>query len=414
MMRVAAGRRRLNPLGLYFALASISAVGPSSMYFYLPGLPALADDLRVSQSVAQSTVTVFLIGMAAGQLLAGSLSDMYGRRRPLLAALAVFTLASVACAFAQDIYTFDALRLVQGLTGAAGVAIGRAVIRDLYAGAAAARYLSRLVLVTGLSPILAPVIGGQILHVSSWRGLFVAIAALGFAVTVASARVLPETLPPERRRPARLSEAGGSYVLLLRDRGFLGYIVAGSLNVAAVTAWVSGSSFVVEDVYKTSSGVFGLVYGAGSLMLVVGAQINAHLLKTTSPRRLLAAGSAAFTVSATALLIVVSLHVGGLVSFVVPIYLFMLSYGFITSNVIGLALNDHPHVAGAASALIGAGSFAFSAVVAPLAGVGGNGTALPMTLVIFACALAGAVALKVLVSSAPRAQIAEPVAAEAY
>ncbi len=229
-MAAAPGRRQLNHLGLYLVLASVTAVGPSSMYFYLPGLPALARDLGVSQSAAQSTVTLFLIGMAAGQLLAGSQNDMYGRRRPLLLALVVFTLTSIGCVFVPDIYTFNALRLVQELTGGAGVAIGRAVVRDL----------SRLILVTGLSPILAPVIGGQLLHVSSWRALFVAIAALAFVVTLASARRLSETLPAERRRPAGLSDAGGIYVRLLRDRVFLGYIVAGGLNVVSVQSPGSG------------------------------------------------------------------------------------------------------------------------------------------------------------------------------
>ena len=168
-------------------------LGPASMDIYLPGLPQLARDLGAGASLAQLTVTMFLIGLALGQFLAGPLSDVHGRRRPLIAGMAAFTVASLVCAFAPNIYALGAMRLVQGTMAATGLAVGRAVVRDLYSGAAAARYLSQLMLITGLGPIVAPLVGGQILRFTSWRGAFVAIALLGLVLVITTARLLPET-----------------------------------------------------------------------------------------------------------------------------------------------------------------------------------------------------------------------------
>ena len=404
---------RLSRLGLFVVLGCATAVGPASTDIYLPGMPALSSDLGVSQSGGQSTLTMFMIGMAVGQFLAGPLSDVHGRRRPLVVGMVAFTIASFACALAPNIYVLDLVRLVQGLSAAAGMAIGRAVVRDLYAGDAAAHYLSRLVLVVGLAPILAPILGGQILSFTSWRGLFVALAIFGLVITAATVRLLPETLPAERRQEAGVGETARTFSRLLADRAFLGYVLVGSLGVCAVVAYIAGSAFVLEDVYGASPRVYGVLYGVGALMMVIGAQINAHLLRTMSARRLLGVGMAIMLVAAALFLVVVPFRGAGIVAFMVPVCLLMLSWGFIPPDTIALALTDHPDVAGSASACLGASWFAIGAVAAPLAGVGGNDTALPMAIVIAACAVLAAVALRALLPVTPDQRPLESVPAEA-
>jgi DHA1 family bicyclomycin/chloramphenicol resistance-like MFS transporter len=266
---------RLSRVGVFVVLGSVTTVGPVSTDIYLPGLPQLTRALGTSQSAAQPTLTTFLIGMALGQALAGPLSDVHGRRRPLIAGMAAYAVASFACALAPNLWVLVAMRLVQGTTAAAGMAIGRAVVRDLGSGAAAARYLSRLMLIVGLGPILAPILGGQILRFTSWRGLFVALAVFGLATMFMTARALPETLPADRRRAAGLGEAARTFAMLFVDRSFVGYVLVASFGCAAVTVYIAGSSFVFEDVYGTSPRLYGVLYGVSAFAMVIGAQVNA-------------------------------------------------------------------------------------------------------------------------------------------
>ena len=183
-------------------LGALSMFAPLSTDMYLPALPSMAHDLSASAAAVALTLTASLVGLGAGQLVAGPLSDALGRRRPVLVGLLVYTASSALCALAPDVWTLSALRLVQGAAGAAGIVIARAVVRDLYSGVEAARFFARLMIVIGLAPILAPIIGGQLLHVTDWRGVFLVLAGIGAVLTVFSWRALAETLPPERP-PAR-------------------------------------------------------------------------------------------------------------------------------------------------------------------------------------------------------------------
>ena len=221
----AVGWRQGGGLRLFLVLGGVTVIGPASMDIYLPGLPELARDFGATPSAAQVTLTTFLIGLALGQFLAGPLSDVHGRRRPLIAGMALFTVATLICSLAPNLYALAAMRLVQGAMAAAGLAIGRAIVRDLYSGAAAARYLSRLMLIVGLGPILAPVVGGQILRFSSWRGVFVALALLGLALTLMAARLLPETLSPGNRRAAGVGVTARTFAVLLANRSFVGFVL---------------------------------------------------------------------------------------------------------------------------------------------------------------------------------------------
>jgi DHA1 family bicyclomycin/chloramphenicol resistance-like MFS transporter len=389
-------------LRLFLVLGLLSVVGPASMDIYLPGLPQLARDLNASPSNAQLTVTMFLIGLALGQVLAGPLSDVHGRRRPLIVLMATFTLASFLCALAPNLYALAAMRLFQGSMAAAGMAIGRAVVRDLYSGAEAARYLSRLMLIIGLAPILAPLVGGQILRFTSWRGLFVALGLFGFALVFMSARLLTETLPVDRRRRAGLGETARAFVRLLGDRSFVGFVLICGFGAAAVVAYLAGSSFVFQDAYGTSPQFYGVLFGMSAVFLVAGAQVNAHLLRRISPRRLLGLGLMLMVVAAILLLMVVPFRGAGVAALMPPLTLLMFSWGFVQSNAMALALTNQPDMAGAAVALLGVSQYGFGAVVAPVVGIGGNQTAVPMAVVIASCGIAAVVALKCLVPPASR------------
>ncbi len=402
------GRR----LGLFVVLGGVTAAAPVSTDIYLPGLPQMAHDLGTSQSAAQLTLTTFLIGMALGQVVAGPLSDVHGRRRPLIAGVGAYAVASVACALSPNLFVLVLMRLVQGATAAAGMAIGRAVVRDLGSGAEMSRYLSRLMLIVGIGPILAPIIGGQILRFTSWRGLFIALAVLGVALMILTACVLPETFPSERRQPARFGALTSTFGKLLVDRSFVGYVLVSSFGCAATTVYIAGSAFVFEDVYGVSPRLYGFLYGVSAFAMVVGAQANAHLLRRESPRRLLGWGTAMMVLAGALMLVVATWPSVGFGALLVPAALLMCSWSFMFTNVFGLALTNYPNIAGSASALLGVSMFAAGGLFAPLAGVGGNDTALPMALVIAGCAVGAAFALITLVPRVSRAQL-EPVPVEA-
>lgn len=373
---------------------------------YLPGLPELAHDFDASASGAQVTLTTFLVGMALGQFLAGPLSDVHGRRRPLIAGMILFALTSLICSLAPSLYSLAAMRLVQGTLAAAGMAIGRAIVRDLYSGAAAARYLSRLMLIVGLAPILAPLVGAQILRFTSWRGVFVALACLGLVLTIVAARLLPETLSLENRRAPGYAVTLRTFRVLLANRRFLGFVLITGLGNGAMIGYISGSSFVLEDVYGASPQTYGVLFGLNALFLVLGAQINAHLVIRRSPQILLGFGLTTMIVAGGVLLAVAPFPVVGLAAIMPGLSLLMFSWSFIQANTMALALTDHPRVAGTAAGLLGVSQFALSALVAPLVGLGGNDTALPMALVIAACGTGAVIAFRSLVQTTQPRQLA--------
>jgi DHA1 family bicyclomycin/chloramphenicol resistance-like MFS transporter len=348
--------RRTGPasIGFFVLLGGATVIGPASMDIYLPGLPVLAQDFHVSAAEAQMTVTTFLIGLAVGQFVAGPLSDARGRKRPLVGGTIAYTLSSILCALAPNIYALGAFRFVEGASAAGGMAIARAIVRDTRSGVAAARYFSRLLLIVGLAPVLAPLIGGQILRVTSWRGVFFVVTALGAALTVAVVGYLPETLPEERRVATGARSMGRAFCSLLSDRAFVGLALVCGFGGGAVVAYVAGSSFVLERGYGISPQAYGIFFGLNALFLVGGSQLNAHLLKTVPGRALLRLGLFAFAAAGALLFVAVPLHELGIALVIPPLMLLMFSWGFVQSNAIGFALTDHPSVAGTAAAILGA------------------------------------------------------------
>ncbi|HEV7753711.1 MAG TPA: multidrug effflux MFS transporter [Baekduia sp.] len=362
-------------------LGSLSAFGPLSIDMYLPALPAMADDLHAAPSLVQLTLTACLLGLAAGQLIGGPISDARGRRGPLLAGLAVYVAASALCALAPSVGVLIAMRFVQGAAGAFGIVIGRAVVRDLHEGREAARLFAALILVNGVAPILAPVIGAGILHVTSWRGVFAVLALIGAVLLVVVAAVLGETLPAADRHPGGLRETLRTFRELLGDRGFVGCVLSAGLAFAAMFAYISGSPFVLQDIYGASPAVFAVLFGINGLGIVLAGRLSSRLSERHDPAVLLRAGLTATAAGGVGLLLAI-LTGAGLAGVLPALFVTVASIGIIVPNAAALALSGHRSRAGSASGLLGLAQFALGALAAPLVGLAGEGTAVPMGIVI--------------------------------
>lgn len=370
-------------------LGALSAFGPLSIDMYLPSLPLLARDLGGTASQAQLTLSACLMGLALGQVIAGPLSDAFGRKRPLLIGVGAYALASLLCVIAPSIGALIALRFVQGLAGSAGIVIARAVVRDLHSGVAAARYFSLLMLVNGVAPILAPVIGGQLLRITSWRGVFVTLAIIGILLVLAVATGLAETLPLEGRQSGGLGATLATFRKLLADRAFVGYALSCGLAFAAMFAYISGSPFVLQNIYGVSPQLFSLIFGTNALGIMAAGQLNRRIVGRISPARLLGVGLCATAFGGVALLLVIATGGIGLAGILPSLFIVVASVGFVSPNATTLALAGHPRTAGSASALLGVLQYAIGAVAAPLVGIGGSMNALPMAVVIAAFGVSG-------------------------
>ncbi|MES5825105.1 multidrug effflux MFS transporter [Streptomyces sp. RG80] len=365
-------------------LGGLTATPPLAMDMYLPSLPEVTTSLHAPAATVQLTLTACLLGMALGQLVVGPMSDRWGRRRPLLVGLAVYVVATALCALAPTVETLVAFRLLQGLAGAAGIVIARAVVRDLYDGVAMARFFSTLMLIGGVAPIVAPVIGGQILRVTDWRGVFVVLTVVGALLAVLVWAKLPETLPAELRQGGGVGAALRSMGALLVDLPFTGFMLAGGFAFAALFAYISASPFVIQEIYGASPQTFSLLFGLNSFGLVVVGQINGKVLVgRISLEKVFGAGLAVVIAAATALLLM-SLGVfgePGLVAVAAALFVLMSAMGVTLPNAQSLALLRTKHSAGSASALLGTSSFLIGAIASPLVGIAGEDTAVPMAVV---------------------------------
>lgn len=373
------------------------------MDMYLPSLPTLSTELGASPSQGQLTLTGCLLGLALGQIICGPLSDQLGRRRPLLAGIALYTLASFACAFAPNIFVLIALRFVQGLAGSAGIVISRAVVRDLYSGNDIARFFTLSSLVSGLAPILAPVIGGQILLFTNWHGVFVFLSMIGIGLFLLAGFDLPESLALERRRSGGIIVTLSLFRTLIGDRILMGYGLAGGLALSAAFAYVAGSPFVLQNIYGVSPQVFSLIFGTNSVGIIVASQISGRLIGKVPLRRLLSIGLTTSVTGGLLLLTAIIFNLG-LVAVLPAFFLIIASLGLIGPNAAALALADHPHTAGTASALLGVLQYVFGGIIAPFVGIAGTNNALPMAILVVTCTLSAALAFNLL--TRPREQAA--------
>jgi MFS transporter, DHA1 family, multidrug resistance protein len=357
------------------------------MDMYLPGLPSLTRDLGASASTGQLTLTGCMLGLAAGQLFTGPLSDSLGRRRPILVGLVGYIAASLACSFAPSIWTLIGLRLIQGMLGGVGVVIARAIVRDLFEGDVAARVFALLMAVMGVAPVFAPLVGGQVLAITSWRGIFVLLAAIGVPLLLVTLLWLPETLPPGLRHGGGLHSTLGTFGRLLRDRGFAAPAASLALASGAMFAYIAGASFVLEDIYGVSAQGFSLVFAANSAGLIGFSQLGGRLVSRVGPAALLRAGLLGLVVGSVGTLIVTVADFG-LAPLLISLFVVLCSVGLVYPNATAVALAEQEGTLGSASALLGMGQFGTGAVIAPLVGLGGSHDALPMAILIGVCGTA--------------------------
>nr|WP_269728748.1 multidrug effflux MFS transporter [Saccharomonospora glauca] len=383
-------------------LGGLTAFGPLSIDMYLPALPVMARELHSTDTQLQLTLAVFLVGLGVGQLVAGPLSDAFGRRKPMLAGVVVFAVASAVAALSPSVPALIAARAVQALGAATGMVIARAAVRDLYSGVAMARFFSTLMLVTGVAPVLAPLIGGQLLRWTSWRGIFVSLTVFGVVLLVVAALALPETLPRHNRRSAHPGRIARTYAALLRDRVFTGYALTVGLAFSAMFAYISGSSFVLQHTYGLSPPEYGLVFAVNGVGLVLVGQVNGRLVGRFTPRTLLWTGlTSALT---GGLGVVVAAVEAPLPLLLTPLFVTVSSVGMVGPNATTLALADHPHTAGSASALLGLVQFLVGGGTSPVVGLFG-GSALAMATVMATAAAAALLVFALLTRAATSGEI---------
>ncbi|NYH80150.1 DHA1 family bicyclomycin/chloramphenicol resistance-like MFS transporter [Actinopolyspora biskrensis] len=380
---------------LITVLAALSAVSPLATDMYVPGFPQLSAELNISSAGTQLSLTMFLLGLVVGQLFAGPLSDGLGRRRPLLVGSALFAACSAVCALAQNALTLDVARLLEGFTGAVGMVIARAVISDWYSGPAAARHFSVLSVLLGIAPVAAPVLGGVLVDRSSWRVVFWCLTGIGIALLLAVWSAVPESLPPQRRRRGGLAASFASMRGLLTDRTFMGYVATLSCAFAAMFTYISGSSFVFQDLYGVSPTRYSLIFGVNALAMLVSSGSFGALTRRVRMNTVLTAGVALGLVATLAQLITDLLIGGGLITTWIFLFVTMLGMGAVLPGVMAIGQSLVPHAPGSASALIGAGQFLLAAVFSPLVGATG-GSALPMATLMLAGFCCAALALLLL------------------
>lgn len=396
---------------LVTVLTLLTVFAPISMDIYLPALPALTRDLQATASAAQLTVSACLLGLAAGQLVAGPLSDRFGRRRPLLLGVMLFVVVSVLCALSPSIALLVTARFVQGLAGGVGVVIAQASGRDLYVGGQLLRYYGRLTVLGGLAAIVGPVLGGQLARVTDWRGVFLFLSGVGVLLLLACLLMARETLPAERRVTGGMAQTGRDMRQLLTDPLFLGAVLVTGFVNAALFAYLSGATFVLQDLYGLSPQGYSYAFALNSAGFMVCGFLASRAAERWSVRGTLLAGMVMVAVGAAGLLATAA---AGLPLPVVLASLFLIVSGVAvtTPPATSLALSDYPEMSGTASSFLGVARFAFGGLAAPLVGLGGG--IMPLALVTTAGALLAILGYSLTRRSRPASRpVALPPASEA-
>ena len=372
---------------LALILGALTAMGPLAIDMYLPSLPTIADEFGTRTGVVQVSLAVYFAGIAIGQALYGPLSDRIGRKPVLYVGLAVFVAASIGCGLAGDVETLIAFRFVQALGGCAPLVVPRAVVRDHFEQHESVRMLSLLMLVMGLAPILAPLIGGQLLVVFGWQSVFVVLATYATVWLVLVSLFLPESLPPARRRREPIGRVLAVYGRLLHDRAYMAHVLSGGLVFAGLLAYISGSPLVFIELFDVAPERFGWYFGANACGIIGASQINRVLAGRIETTRVVRISLAVALTAALVLLASAASGFGGFAGILVPLFCFIACHGFVLPNTTALAMEPHGEVAGSASALLGTLQFVLGAISGALVGLLANGTAVPFAGVIAACAL---------------------------
>ncbi|PYG76701.1 MULTISPECIES: multidrug effflux MFS transporter [unclassified Pseudomonas] len=380
-------------LRMVLILGALSAFGPLAIDFYLPAFPAMAQAFATDEKHVQATLAAYFLGLSIGQLAYGPVADRFGRRKPLMFGVTLFTLASLACAYAPNLDTLVVARFVQALGGCAGMVLSRAIVSDKCDPVASAKVFSQLMLVMGLAPILAPMLGGVLVNLAGWQSIFLALSLFSAGCLLAVSLGLPESLPAHIPRQP-LSGALRQYLRLLGDRVFLGHALTGGIAIAGMFAYIAGSPFVFIKLYGVPAEQYGWLFGTNAAGFILVAQVNARLLAKRGPAFLLARAVWLYLIAGLVLLGVAALRPAQLWPLLVPLFICIASLGCIIPNASACAMSGQGARAGSASALMGCVQFSVAAGAAALVGLLHDGSAVPMALVISFCgALAVSVAL---------------------
>jgi len=383
---------------LALLLGLFSTLGPFTIDMYLPAFPEMAEQFNTTASLIQFSLTACLLGLGVGQLVTGALSDGYGRRNPLLISMVVYVASSLACAFSPNIGLLIVFRFLQGFAASAGIVISRAIARDLYSGKDLTKFFSLLLLVSNLGPLAAPVAGSGVLTFTTWIGVFITLALLGTYLFIMTKWRLQETLPSDRRSPTNFGHQLSNYALLLRDRQFLGYMLAQGIMIAGVFAYVSGTPFIYQNIYGASPTVFALLFGSNGISLIIGSQIVGRMSHRVSERTFLQFGLWLAFIASAAVIVVAVVH-GPLFALVIPLFFFVAAIGITSTAAFPLAMEGQARMAGSAAALLGVVPFLLGAIVAPLVGIAGEDTAVPLGIILLCASAAAMLAYYLLVKS---------------
>ncbi|TXK13742.1 multidrug effflux MFS transporter [Microbacterium hatanonis] len=388
-------------------LGALTALGPFTIDMYLPAFPILREDFQTTEAAIQLTLAGTMIGFALGQLIVGPLSDKVGRRIPLLIVTGLHVVASVLAAFAPSLELLGAARVLMGMGAAAGGVVAMAIVRDLFGGKRLVVVLSRLALITGVAPVIAPLVGSALLEIMPWRGLFIVLAAYGALMLVCALFLIFETLPPARRQDRGATTVMQRYRSVFSDRVFVGVLVIGGMSFSGLFSYLSASSFLFQGTYGFNAQMYGVLFAVNSVGLVIGNQIAARLAARFGPQWVLAFSTSVLIVAAGAIIVADQLGLG-LWGTVIPLFVFMTACGFTFPCVQVLALDRHGKAAGTAASVLGAVNFGVAGLVSPLVGwlSGSAGiTATSMAVVMFGCALIGAASLWFIVRPRSVAQL---------
>ncbi|WP_394550838.1 multidrug effflux MFS transporter [Agromyces sp. MMS24-JH15] len=389
------GDRLSRPQRLTYVLVlgALTALGPFTVDLYLPAFPVLQDEFGISAAAVQITLTGTMVGFGFGQLIVGPWSDKVGRRLPLILSTLLHIAASIAAALAPDIVWLAAFRLLQGFGAAAGGVVAMAMVRDLFGGKPLVKMLSRLALVNGLAPVLAPVIGSQLLRVMDWRGVFWVLAAYGLFVVIAVSTSLRETLPPARRHASGHSTVRQRYAVLFRDRVYLGAAIVGGMTFTGLFGYLSTSSFLFQEVYAFTAQQYGMLFGVNSIGIIIGVQTSSRLMRGRVAPQWILATTTLVHLAMAASIMVLDTAGAGFWGTAIPLFVYITACGFSFPAVQILALANHGAEAGTAASLLGALNFGLAGIISPFIGLLGVGSAVPMAFVQVLAALVAIAAL---------------------
>lgn len=380
-------------------LGALTALGPFAIDLYLPAFPVLERDFDTTAAAIQLTLTGTMIGFALGQLVVGPLSDKVGRRVPLIAVTALHVLASVGAAFAPDLLLLSAARVLMGVGAAAGGVVAMAIVRDLFGGRRLVVMLSRLALVSGVAPVIAPLIGSWLLTLMPWRGIFGVLAVYGVVMLVSTIFFIPETLPVARRQGRGGATVLQRYRSVFSDRVFIGVLIIGGMTFSGLFSYLSASPFLFQQTHGLDAQQYGLLFAVNSLGVVAGVQVAARLAARFGPQWVMAYSTGVLLIAGIAIIVTDQLSLG-LWGTVIPLFVFMTACGFTFPNVQVLALDRHGKAAGTAASVIGATNFGVAGLISPVVGWVSKGagiTATTMASVMVGCAAIGVIALWLIV-----------------